>query len=73
MDSYAEKPWIRLVELVCGLFFVVDYIIKLYRWSLITIQDKDLQREYLCIPRDSLADPGNIFVHHKAIILLTDC
>lgn len=28
-----EKPWIRIVELASGGFFVVDYIIKIYRWE----------------------------------------
>ena len=26
-----EKPCMRMVELVCGGFFVVDYFIKIYR------------------------------------------
>lgn len=26
-----EKEWIRVVEFACGLFFVVDYLIKVYR------------------------------------------
>lgn len=38
MDRISEeKPWIRMVELVCGGFFVVDYFIKIYRWEVILV------------------------------------
>lgn len=33
-----EKEWIRIVEFACGLFFVVDYLIKVYRWIMMSCQ-----------------------------------